>query len=60
MTVMMAMTTKVVVRKESASNAGSAGKAGSADSKFPNLKATIRPDLRGEISGADGENLKMF
>ena len=37
------------------------GKARSPDSKLnSNPKATIRPDLRGEISGADGKNPKMF
>ena len=38
-----------------------AGKARSPDSESQsNPKATIRPDLRGEISGADGKNPKMF
>ena len=38
-----------------------AGKARSLDSQSQsNPKATIRPDLRGEISGADGKNPKIF
>ena len=38
-----------------------AGKARSPDSEVTsNPKATIRPDLRGEISGADGKNPKIF
>ena len=52
---------KIVVRKENASNAGCTGRAGSADSKSkPNPKAKKRPDLRGEISYADGEHPKIF
>ena len=51
---------KIVVRKENASNAGCIGRAGSADSKSkPNPKAKKRPDLRGEISCADGDNPKI-
>ena len=38
-----------------------AGKARSPDSEVTsNPKATIRPDLRGEISGADGKNPNFF
>ena len=38
-----------------------AGKARSPDSESQsNPKATIRPDLRGEISGADGKNPNFF
>ena len=52
---------KIGVRKESACNAGCTGRAGSADSKSkPNPKAKKRPDLRGEISYADGEHPKIF
>ena len=37
------------------------GKARSPDSKLnSNPKATIRPDLRGEISGTDGKNPNIF
>ena len=37
------------------------GKARTADSKLnSHPKAKIRPDLRGEISGADGENPEIF
>ena len=37
------------------------GKARSPDSKLSsNPKPTIRPDLRGEISGADGKNPNIF
>ena len=51
---------KIGVRKESACNAGCTGRAGSADSKSkPNPKAKKRPDLRGAISFADGENRKI-
>ena len=38
-----------------------AGKARNPDSKLnSNPKATIRPDLRGEISGTDGKNPNIF